>query len=133
MSICRKHARRFEDSRGWCCAAYNEVAIDYNAAFTGALARLVDYYADVTPASDCGLELGWSHPNATQVRVTVIYEAHAGISSCFLNRPNINICDLITSCNTLNGRCAHTRASACQSCWLSCCPAVETLVRAGEV
>ena len=32
---------RFEDSRGWCCAAFNEVSIDYNAAFTGALARLV--------------------------------------------------------------------------------------------
>ena len=59
---------RFEDSRGWCCAAYNEVAIDYNAAFTGALARLVDWYADSKPASDCGLALGWEHPNATLVR-----------------------------------------------------------------
>lgn len=57
----------FEDSRGWCCAAYNEVAIDYNAAFTGALARLVDYYQDMHPFSDCSLDLGWSHANATLV------------------------------------------------------------------
>jgi hypothetical protein len=68
-------ARSFEDSRGWCCAAYNEVAIDYNAAFTGALARLVDYYTDSKPASDCGLDLGWSHANATLVR------AHAPLKS----------------------------------------------------
>ena len=57
----------FEDSRGWCCAAYNEVAIDYNAGFTGAIARLVDYYADQKLFSDCGLDLGWEHPNATLV------------------------------------------------------------------
>ncbi|BDA42119.1 Endoglucanase B [Coccomyxa sp. Obi] len=55
----------FEDSRGWCCAAYNEVAIDYNAAFTGAIARLVDFYSDMQPFSDCTLDLGWSHKNAT--------------------------------------------------------------------
>lgn len=58
----------FEDSRGWCCAAYNEVAIDYNAGFTGAIARLVDYYKDQKLFSDCGLDLGWDHPNATLVR-----------------------------------------------------------------
>ena len=57
----------FEDSRGWCCAAYNEVAIDYNAGFTGAVARLVDYYGDQKLFSDCGLDLGWEHPNATLV------------------------------------------------------------------
>lgn len=57
----------FEDSRGWCCAAYNEVAIDYNAGFTGAIARLVDYYKDQRLFSDCGLDLGWEHPNATLV------------------------------------------------------------------
>lgn len=57
----------FEDSRGWCCAAYNEVAIDYNAGFTGAIARLVDYYKDQRLFSDCGLDLGWEHPNATIV------------------------------------------------------------------
>ena len=61
---------RFQDSRGWCCAAYNEVAIDYNAAFTGAVARLVDFYDNMTPFSDCTLDLGWTHPNATLVRST---------------------------------------------------------------
>ena len=59
--------RSFEDSRGWCCAAYTEVAVDYNAGYTGALARLVDYFADQQPSSDCGLDLGWSHPNASAV------------------------------------------------------------------
>ena len=58
---------RFEDSRGWCCAAFNEVSIDYNAAFTGALARLVAFYDGMKPFSDCTLDLGWSHPNATLV------------------------------------------------------------------
>ena len=57
----------FEDSRGWCCAAYTEVAIDYNAGYTGALARLVDYFQDQKPSSDCGLDLGWRHPNASAV------------------------------------------------------------------
>ncbi|CAK0782162.1 hypothetical protein CVIRNUC_005591 [Coccomyxa viridis] len=56
---------KFQNSRGWCCAAYNEVAIDYNAAFTGAIARLVDFYDGMKPFSDCTLELGWSHPNAS--------------------------------------------------------------------
>ena len=60
--------RRFKDSRRWCCAAYNEVAIDYNAAFTGAVARLVDFYDNMKPFSDCTLDLGWTHPNATLVR-----------------------------------------------------------------
>lgn len=60
--------RSFEDSRGWCCAAYTEVAIDYNAGYTGALARLAGYFADQQPFSDCGLDLGWSHPNASAVR-----------------------------------------------------------------
>lgn len=55
----------FEDSRGWCCAAYNEVAIDYNAGFTSAVVRLVEYFEDQKPFSDCGLDLGWEHPNAT--------------------------------------------------------------------
>jgi len=41
------------------------VAIDYNAGFTGAIARLVDYYGDQKLFSDCGLDLGWDHPNAT--------------------------------------------------------------------
>ena len=62
----------FEDSRGWCCAAYNEVAIDYNAGFTGALARLVDYYKDQKLFSDCSLNLGWDHPNATLVSLVLL-------------------------------------------------------------
>ena len=60
---------RFQNSRGWCCAAYNEVAIDYNAAFTGAIARLVDFYDGMKPFSDCTLDLGWTHPNASLVRL----------------------------------------------------------------
>ena len=64
----------FEDSRGWCCAAYNEVAIDYNAGFTGALARLVDYYKDQKLFSDCSLDLGWEHPNATLVSLTFLVQ-----------------------------------------------------------
>ena len=65
--------RRFQDSRGWCCAAYNEVAIDYNAAFTGAVARLVDFYDNMRPFSDCTLDLGWTHPNANLVRPTCAF------------------------------------------------------------
>ena len=61
-------ANRFEDSRGWCCAAFNEVSIDYNAAFTGALARLAAFYDGMKNFSDCTLDLGWTHPNATLVR-----------------------------------------------------------------
>ena len=63
----------FEDSRGWCCAAYNEVAIDYNAGFTGAIARLVLYYQDQKLFSDCGLDLGWDHPNATLVSLIPLF------------------------------------------------------------
>ena len=44
------------------------MAIDYNAAFTGAVARLVDFYDNMKPFSDCTLDLGWTHPNATLVR-----------------------------------------------------------------
>ena len=44
-----------------------QVAIDYNAGFTGAIARLVDYYGDQKLFSDCTLDLGWDHPNATLV------------------------------------------------------------------
>jgi endoglucanase len=43
------------------------VSIDYNAAFTGALARLVAFYDGMKPFSDCTLDLGWTHPNATMV------------------------------------------------------------------
>ncbi|RUP51631.1 Six-hairpin glycosidase-like protein [Jimgerdemannia flammicorona] len=47
---------------------YTEVTQDYNAAFTGALAGLVDYYGskNFQPFSDCGLDLGWGHKNASK-------------------------------------------------------------------
>lgn len=44
------------------------MSIDYNAAFTGALARLSAFYDNMKPFSDCTLDLGWTHPNATLVR-----------------------------------------------------------------
>ncbi|KAI9028289.1 Six-hairpin glycosidase-like protein [Phycomyces nitens] len=47
---------------------YSEVTQDYNAAWTGAIAGLIDYYgADkFEPYTDCDLDLGWSHPNASE-------------------------------------------------------------------
>ncbi|KAI8822167.1 Six-hairpin glycosidase-like protein [Fimicolochytrium jonesii] len=46
---------------------FTEVTQDYNAAFTGALAGLIDFYgpSKFKNASDCNLDLGWSHPNAS--------------------------------------------------------------------
>ncbi len=44
-----------------------QVAIDYNAGFTAAIARLTEYYQDQKMFSDCALDLGWDHPNATLV------------------------------------------------------------------
>ncbi|KAI7867723.1 Six-hairpin glycosidase-like protein [Spinellus fusiger] len=46
---------------------YSEVTQDYNAAWTGAIAGLIDYYGHdmFEPYTDCGLDLGWSHPNAS--------------------------------------------------------------------
>lgn len=46
---------------------YSEVTQDYNAAWTGAIAGLIDYYGvdKFEPYTDCGLDLGWSHPNAS--------------------------------------------------------------------
>jgi hypothetical protein len=43
---------------------YTEVTLDYNAGFTGAAAGLVAKYGGV-PFTDTGLDLGWSHSNAT--------------------------------------------------------------------
>ncbi|KAG8717899.1 hypothetical protein FRC09_013502 [Ceratobasidium sp. 395] len=46
-----------------------QVTQDYNAAFTGLNAAMIEYYKstgnEFKPFSDCGLDLGWSHPNAT--------------------------------------------------------------------
>jgi hypothetical protein len=46
---------------------YSEVTQDYNAAWTGAIAGLIDYYGseNFEPFTDCDLDLGWSHPNAS--------------------------------------------------------------------
>jgi hypothetical protein len=44
-----------------------QVTQDYNAAFTGLNAAMIDYYGGgkFKAFSDCGLDLGWSHPNAS--------------------------------------------------------------------
>ncbi|CAO3608153.1 unnamed protein product [Cunninghamella echinulata] len=46
---------------------YSEVTQDYNSAWSGAIAGLIDYYGTekFEPYSDCGLDLGWNHPNAS--------------------------------------------------------------------
>jgi endoglucanase len=46
-----------------------EVTQDYNAAFTGVNAAFIDYYghSNFKAFTDCGLDLGWSHPNASNV------------------------------------------------------------------
>lgn len=72
----------FEDTRGWSMAAYTEVAIDYNAGFTGAVARLAEYYSDQKQFSDCGLDLGWDHPNATLASPMSHFSALARIETC---------------------------------------------------
>ncbi|KAJ3044447.1 hypothetical protein HK097_001459 [Rhizophlyctis rosea] len=52
---------------------YTEVTQDYNAAFQGLMGALVQYYGagTVERGSDCGLELGWEHPNAKRDRKPV--------------------------------------------------------------
>lgn len=46
---------------------FTEVTQDYNAAFTGLNAAFIDYYgkSNFKAFTDCGLDLGWSHPNAS--------------------------------------------------------------------
>jgi hypothetical protein len=46
---------------------FSEVTQDYNAAWTGAIAGLIDWYGHESfePYSDCNLDLGWTHPNAS--------------------------------------------------------------------
>ncbi|KAG8907722.1 hypothetical protein FRB99_002518 [Tulasnella sp. 403] len=48
----------------WACL---QVTQDYNAAFVGINAAMIDYYgqSNFKPFTDCGLDLGWSHPNAS--------------------------------------------------------------------
>ncbi|CAO3657334.1 unnamed protein product [Mucor hiemalis] len=47
---------------------YSEVTQDYNSAWTGAIAGLIDFYGSskFEPYTDCDLDLGWSHPNASE-------------------------------------------------------------------
>ena len=47
---------------------YSEVTQDYNAAWSGAIAGLIDFYGSqkFEPFTDCGLDLGWSHANASE-------------------------------------------------------------------
>jgi endoglucanase len=44
-----------------------QVTQDYNSAFTGLNAAMIEFYgaSKFQAFSDCGLDLGWSHPNAT--------------------------------------------------------------------
>ncbi|KAF8607613.1 Six-hairpin glycosidase [Ceratobasidium sp. AG-I] len=55
----------FKDDRS--SYEYTEVTQDYNSAFTGLNAAMIEYYgaSNFKAFSDCGLDLGWSHPNAT--------------------------------------------------------------------
>ncbi|RUS15846.1 Six-hairpin glycosidase-like protein [Endogone sp. FLAS-F59071] len=57
---------------------YTEVTQDYNAAFTGALAGIIDYYGiqNFEPFTDCGLDLGWSHPNASKPPVWPVNDCY---------------------------------------------------------
>ncbi|KAI8812318.1 family 9 glycoside hydrolase [Cladochytrium replicatum] len=49
---------------------YTEVTQDYNAGWTGTLAGAISYYkskgSTFKPFSDCSLDLGWKHPNASE-------------------------------------------------------------------
>ncbi|KAI7892731.1 Six-hairpin glycosidase-like protein [Mucor mucedo] len=47
---------------------YSEVTQDYNSAWSGAIAGLIDFYGaeKFEPFTDCDLDLGWSHPNASE-------------------------------------------------------------------
>ncbi|KDN50953.1 hypothetical protein RSAG8_00582, partial [Rhizoctonia solani AG-8 WAC10335] len=55
----------FKDDRS--AYEYTEVTQDYNAAFTGLNAAMIDFYghSKFKAFTDCGLDLGWSHPNAS--------------------------------------------------------------------
>ncbi|GAB1520077.1 hypothetical protein RhiTH_003150 [Rhizoctonia solani] len=46
---------------------FAQVTQDYNAGFTGLTAAMIDYYGHTKfkAFTDCGLDLGWSHPNAS--------------------------------------------------------------------
>lgn len=48
---------------------YTEQTTDGQTSFVNALAALAGYYSNnQTAGNDCGLDLGWTHPNATVIR-----------------------------------------------------------------
>lgn len=47
---------------------FTENAQDYASAFLGAAIGLVDVYNLTTKGTDCGLDLGWNHPNANKAK-----------------------------------------------------------------
>lgn len=55
----------FKDDRS--AYEFTEVTQDYNAAFTGLNAAMIDFYghSKFQPFTDCELDLGWSHHNAS--------------------------------------------------------------------
>ncbi|GAB1520078.1 hypothetical protein RhiTH_003151 [Rhizoctonia solani] len=57
----------FKDDRSSYEYTDKSLTQDYNAAFTGLNAAMIEYYgaSNFKAFSDCGLDLGWSHPNAT--------------------------------------------------------------------
>lgn len=44
---------------------YTEPTQDYAAGFIAGATGLVEHYKLYNPQSDCGLDLGWSHPNSS--------------------------------------------------------------------
>ena len=59
---------------------WTEVTGDYNAGVTSALAGMVDYWGG-TPATDCGLNLGWNNPNIKE-KDRPVYEPWDCYHSC---------------------------------------------------
>lgn len=63
---------------------WTEVTQDYNSGLVGALAAMIDIYtpAKFTPATDCGLDLGWSHPNASIATVYPTTDCYHTCNEC---------------------------------------------------
>ena len=47
--------------------SYAEPTTEGQGGLTGALAGLVSYFSGQTAVNDCGLDLGWSNPNASAI------------------------------------------------------------------
>jgi hypothetical protein len=61
---------------------FTEPAVDYSAVFISAAAGLVDLYNIRTKTSDCGLNLGWNHPNARRAERQPRYPADDCYHKC---------------------------------------------------